>query len=92
MSQLTGTLTKKRKLNAKNDAERVTKKSRKDSKTKKKDQDKLETSAEGEFKVVNGSLIVSIPPIFANSPRTGVEEMLDSMVMRCVVFLPLALR
>jgi DNA-directed RNA polymerase I subunit RPA43 len=37
---------------------------------------------DSEFKVINASLVVSIPPVFSNTPRTGVEEMLDSMIMR----------
>lgn len=35
-----------------------------------------------EFRVVNASLALSIPPVFASDLRAGVEEMLDSMVMR----------
>lgn len=35
-----------------------------------------------EFRVINASLILSIPPVFASDLRAGVEEMLDSMVMR----------
>lgn len=35
-----------------------------------------------EFRVVNASLVLSVPPVFASDLRTGVEEMLDSMVMR----------
>jgi DNA-directed RNA polymerase I subunit RPA43 len=41
-------------------------------------------AADGEFTNVNSTLVVSIAPVFANDPRVGVEEMLDSMVMRCV--------
>ncbi|KAG9007603.1 hypothetical protein FRB94_013621 [Tulasnella sp. JGI-2019a] len=36
----------------------------------------------GEFAVVSASVMLSIPPVFAGNPRVGVEEMLDSMVMR----------
>ncbi|KAF8894143.1 hypothetical protein BD779DRAFT_1505440 [Infundibulicybe gibba] len=39
---------------------------------------------ETDFQVVRSSLVVSIPPIFASSPRAGVMEMLDSMVMRYI--------
>ena len=48
---------------------------------------------ESEFKLINASLVVSIPPVFANNPRAGVEEMLDSLVMRSVSlpFLPFPL-
>jgi len=41
--------------------------------------------SEGEFHVVKASLRLSIPPIFANNPRAGIEEMLDSMIMRCIL-------
>jgi DNA-directed RNA polymerase I subunit RPA43 len=52
---------------------------------KKKDKGKGRASeADQEFKVINASLVVSIPPVFASNPRAGVEEMLDSMAMRCV--------
>jgi hypothetical protein len=36
-----------------------------------------------EFCVVNASLVLSVPPVFAANPLVGVQEMLDSMVMRC---------
>ena len=35
-----------------------------------------------EFKLVKASIMMSIPPIFANNPLNGAEEMLDSLVMR----------
>lgn len=35
-----------------------------------------------EFYIVRASLVLPIPPVFSNDPRAGVEEMLDSMVMR----------
>ncbi|KAF8493626.1 hypothetical protein JB92DRAFT_2749925 [Gautieria morchelliformis] len=37
-----------------------------------------------EFVLVKASLVVSIPPVFASNPSQGVEEMLDSMVMRYI--------
>ena len=37
------------------------------------------------FRVVRASLTVSVPPVFAADLRGGVEELLDSMLMRCVV-------
>ena len=43
-----------------------------------------EGDAEAEFQVVQASLVVSVPPIFANNPHAGVQEMLDSMIMRRV--------
>ena len=36
------------------------------------------------FRVVRASLTVSVPPVFASDLRGGVEELLDSMLMRCV--------
>ena len=35
-----------------------------------------------EFHVINASLVLSVPPVFASDLRSGVEEMLDSMIMR----------
>ncbi|KAJ7462202.1 hypothetical protein B0H11DRAFT_2054598 [Mycena galericulata] len=43
-----------------------------------------ENDPEAEFQVVQASLVVSVPPIFASSPQTGVQEMLDSMIMRYI--------
>lgn len=40
---------------------------------------------EGEFRVAHAEVTLSISPVFANDPRAGVEEMLDSMLMRYVV-------
>ncbi|KAJ7209501.1 hypothetical protein GGX14DRAFT_520775 [Mycena pura] len=40
--------------------------------------------AQAEFQVVQASLVVSVPPIFANNPHDGVQEMLDSMIMRYI--------
>lgn len=52
-------------------------------KTKTKDKGKArQTDAEAEFQTVTASLVVSVPPIFASNPHGGVEEMLDSMIMR----------
>ena len=39
----------------------------------------------GAFRVVRASLTVSVPPVFAMNLRGGVEELLDSMLMRCVL-------
>ena len=38
------------------------------------------------FRVVRATLTVSVSPVFAADLRGGVEEMLDSMLMRCVIF------
>jgi len=35
-----------------------------------------------EFRLVNSSLLLSVPPVFSANPLVGVQEMLDSMVMR----------
>ncbi|KIJ67752.1 hypothetical protein HYDPIDRAFT_165588 [Hydnomerulius pinastri MD-312] len=37
-----------------------------------------------EFRVINASLVLSVPPVFASDLQAGVEEMLDSMVMRYI--------
>lgn len=53
----------------------------------KKDQSKRKSKgkevAAGEFRVVQATLPLSIPPVFANKLWAGAEEMLDSMLMRC---------
>ena len=36
-----------------------------------------------EFFSVKASIVLSVPPVFANRLRYGVEEMLDTMIMRC---------
>ena len=41
-------------------------------------------AAAGQFRVVQASLPLSIPPVFATNLRAGAEEMLDSMLMRYV--------
>ncbi|KAK7057277.1 DNA-directed RNA polymerase I subunit rpa43 [Favolaschia claudopus] len=43
-----------------------------------------ESDAEAEFQTVTASLVVSVPPIFASNPHIGVQEMLDSMIMRYI--------
>ena len=42
-----------------------------------------------EFRSVKASIVLSVPPVFANRLRSGVEEMLDTMIMRSS-FLPSA--
>lgn len=52
-------------------------------KSRTKDKGKArESDAEAEFQTVTASLVVSVPPIFASNPHAGVQEMLDSMIMR----------
>jgi DNA-directed RNA polymerase I subunit RPA43 len=92
MSQLTQALTKKRKHSTQIPLESSLpfKKSKHDKKEKKsKDKGKSKAHGGSEFRVVNASLVVSIPPVFASNPRAGVEEMLDSMVMRCAFYVKL---
>ncbi|KAJ7783050.1 hypothetical protein B0H16DRAFT_1495166 [Mycena metata] len=43
-----------------------------------------ESEAEAEFRTVQASLVVSVPPMFASNPNAGVQEMLDSMIMRYI--------
>jgi DNA-directed RNA polymerase I subunit RPA43 len=40
-----------------------------------------------EFQLVTSSMVVSVPPVFAGNPRAGVEEMLDSLIMRYIFWL-----
>lgn len=84
MVQLTETLSKKRKHAIADEAltpPQKFKKSKTDKGNKKTVKGKSKDSS-SEFKVVHASLVVSVPPVFASNPRAGVEEMLDSMVMR----------
>ncbi|KAG2154387.1 uncharacterized protein EDB93DRAFT_1223198 [Suillus bovinus] len=37
-----------------------------------------------EFRVTKATITLSVPPVFASNLRTGVEEMLDSMIMRYI--------
>ncbi|KAF8813578.1 hypothetical protein BYT27DRAFT_7180331 [Phlegmacium glaucopus] len=41
-------------------------------------------SNDNQFLVATTSLVLSVPPIFSGNPKGGVEEMLDSMIMRYV--------
>ncbi|KAH6914087.1 hypothetical protein BKA70DRAFT_1260398 [Coprinopsis sp. MPI-PUGE-AT-0042] len=45
---------------------------------------KGKAKSDSEFQVVSATLQVSVPPAFAQSPRVGVEQMLDSLVMRYI--------
>jgi len=38
--------------------------------------------ANNEFRSVKASIVLAVPPVFANRLRSGVEEMLDTMIMR----------
>lgn len=74
---------KKRKQTTDAPSETASKKHRKEGAAKKENKKKDKGKGrETEFQVVKASLVVSIPPIFTSDPRAGVEEMLDSMVMR----------
>ncbi|KIJ39493.1 hypothetical protein M422DRAFT_75853 [Sphaerobolus stellatus SS14] len=52
--------------------------------TKKSKKDKKKKHHNSEFALIHASLVVSIPPVFASSPAQGIEEMLDSLVMRYI--------
>jgi DNA-directed RNA polymerase I subunit RPA43 len=39
-----------------------------------------------EFRSVKASIVLAVPPVFANRLHSGVEEMLDTMIMRCSTF------
>ena len=56
-------------------------------KEKSKKKNKGKGRATEEFRVVRASMLISIPPVFANNLRAGAEEMLDSLLMRCAVLL-----
>lgn len=88
MSQHIDLSTKKRKhAPAVDGADAADKKAKKDAKKQKTEHKKDKGKAretDTEFRVVQASLVVSVPPVFSSSPRKGVEEMLDSMVMRYV--------
>ena len=51
---------------------------------KKKKKAKKHRKPSGEFKHVRARMTVSLPPIFTLDPTEGIEEMLDSMILRCV--------
>ncbi len=70
---MTTTSSEKRKSNSTDDCKGPAKRSRHKLVSKEKDE---------EFRVVKTSLVLPISPAFANDPRAGVEEMLDSMVMK----------
>jgi len=42
--------------------------------------------ANDEFRSVKASIVLAVPPVFANRLHSGVEEMLDTMIMRCSTF------
>lgn len=48
----------------------------------KEDVKSIEKEHDREFNTVSASLVISISPLFANNTKGGVEEMLDSMIMR----------
>ncbi|KAG6862220.1 hypothetical protein C0995_002151 [Termitomyces sp. Mi166 len=77
---------KKRKTSTVTD-EKPSKKSKKEKRERKDKQDKGKARDSTEFHVARTSLVVSIPPTFAGNPRAGVEEILDSMVMRRVYYI-----
>jgi DNA-directed RNA polymerase I subunit RPA43 len=90
MNQPSAPLPKKRKHSAPTGVNLASKKQRKEhsqtdgEQERKKDKGKgrANSDMDREFEVISASLVVSIAPVFAANPRAGVEEMLDSMVMR----------
>jgi hypothetical protein len=52
-------------------------------KTKKQKREILDS----DFSTVQASLVLSVPPVFAPDPRAGVQELLDSMIMRSSSFI-----
>jgi DNA-directed RNA polymerase I subunit RPA43 len=70
---MTTTSSEKRKSNSTDDYKGPAKRSRHKLVSKENDE---------EFRVIKTSLVLPISPGFANDPRAGVEEMLDSMVMK----------
>jgi hypothetical protein len=44
-------------------------------------------NADSEFRSVRASVVLAVPPVFANRLRDGVEEMLDTMTMRSALWL-----
>lgn len=72
-------------------ARKEAKKDRKEKKSKarakhgtKADDDDHSSLSESEFRSVKASVQLTIPPVFASKPHEGAQELLDSMVMRCV--------
>ena len=89
MSQTVEKKAKKRKhavVDIGQEAEPSTKRHKKE-KDKSKKKDKGKGRATEEFRVVRASMLISIPPVFANDLRAGAEEMLDSLLMRCAASL-----
>lgn len=73
-------------------ARKEAKKDKKEKKNKSKSKHKSKTdvdllsSAESEFRSVKASVQLTIPPVFASKPHEGANELLDSMIMRCVCY------
>jgi hypothetical protein len=44
-------------------------------------------NTDSEFRSVRASVVLAVPPIFANRLQDGVEEMLDTMTMRYALWL-----
>lgn len=62
--------------------EKPSKKLKKERTERKDKKEKGKAPDSTEFYVVRTSLVVSVAPTFAGNPRAGIEEILDSMVMR----------
>ena len=55
-------------------------------KKKKRIKSCVSSGGPSEFGVINATTVLSIPPVFSGDLRVGVEEMLDSMIMRYVAY------
>ncbi|KAF9051047.1 hypothetical protein BDZ89DRAFT_1098578 [Hymenopellis radicata] len=75
---------KKRKTSSPVVEKTANKKAKYDSGKSKKDKGGKGKSRDTEFQVVQATLLLSIAPVFASNPRAGVNEMLDSMIMRYI--------
>ncbi|KAF9531585.1 hypothetical protein CPB83DRAFT_867962 [Crepidotus variabilis] len=45
---------------------------------------KPDNEANSQFHILNTTLVLSVPPVFAADPRGGAQELLDSMLMRYI--------
>jgi DNA-directed RNA polymerase I subunit RPA43 len=74
------TSSKKLKTAATTETEAVT------SPEQKKKKSKKHRKVGEEFKRIQARMTISLPPIFVQDPTEGIEEMLDSMILRYVLF------
>lgn len=77
------TSSKKRKVSSPAVEKTASKKAKHAVSDAKKESTKKGKTRETEFQVIQATLLLSISPVFTSNPRAGVDEMLDSMIMRC---------